>query len=151
MNCPYSAPPISLDNRKVNGTGAADGKAKLYVLDIAANNPAIFTAESFPPIFDWLRPTFGSKKLGWQPFQSLPSQLSYLIWYINRINEIFNGRPEITGSTALRLAKYWQVSPYFRLNLQIRYDHLPPQGARSGLPTPHHPTPPSPHFIIHNS
>jgi len=83
MNCPYSAPPISLDNRKVNGTGAADGKAKLYVLDIAANNPAIFTAEGFPPIFDWLRPSFGSKKLGWQPFQSLPSQLSYLIWYIN--------------------------------------------------------------------
>ncbi|MCA2811639.1 MAG: hypothetical protein IM477_03450 [Microcystis sp. M090S1] len=75
MNCPYSAPPISLDNRKVNGTGAADGKAKLYVLDIAANNPAIFTAEGFPPIFDWLRPTFGSKKLGWQPFQSLLSQL----------------------------------------------------------------------------
>ena len=67
-----------------------------------------------------------------------------------RINEIVNGRPEITGSTALRLAKYWQVSPYFRLNLQIRYDHLPPQGARSGLPpqrarsglpTPHFPLP----------
>ncbi|BAG02416.1 hypothetical protein MAE_25940 [Microcystis aeruginosa NIES-843] len=85
-------------------------------------------------------------------------------WYINRINEIVNGRPEITGSTALRLAKYWQVSPYFRLNLQIRYDHLPPQGARSGLPPQRArsglppqrarsglPTPPSPHFIIHNS
>lgn len=29
-----------------------------------------------------------------------------------RINEIVNGRRGITPSTALRLAKYWQVSPF---------------------------------------
>jgi addiction module HigA family antidote len=39
-----------------------------------------------------------------------------------RVNEIVNGRRGITPSTALRLAKYWQVSPDFWLNLQIRHD-----------------------------
>lgn len=39
-----------------------------------------------------------------------------------RINEIVNGRRGITPSTALRLAKYLQVSPDFWLNLQIRLD-----------------------------
>jgi antitoxin HigA-1 len=39
-----------------------------------------------------------------------------------RINEIINGRRGITPSTALRLAKYFQVSPEFWLNLQIRLD-----------------------------
>ncbi|MFM7477399.1 MAG: HigA family addiction module antitoxin, partial [Microcystis aeruginosa] len=39
-----------------------------------------------------------------------------------QINEIVNGRRGITPSTALRLAKYLQVSPDFWLNLQIRFD-----------------------------
>ncbi len=39
-----------------------------------------------------------------------------------RINEIINGRRGITPSTALRLAKYFQVSPDFWLNLQLRLD-----------------------------
>jgi antitoxin HigA-1 len=39
-----------------------------------------------------------------------------------RVNEIVNGRRGITPSTGLRLAKYWQVSPDFWLNLQIRHD-----------------------------
>ncbi|MDB9417234.1 HigA family addiction module antitoxin [Microcystis aeruginosa] len=39
-----------------------------------------------------------------------------------QINEIVNGRRGITPSTALRLAKYLQVSPDFWLNLQIRLD-----------------------------
>ncbi|WP_332867692.1 HigA family addiction module antitoxin [Pannus brasiliensis] len=39
-----------------------------------------------------------------------------------RVNEIINGRRGITASTALRLAKYFQVSPDFWLNLQIRRD-----------------------------
>jgi addiction module HigA family antidote len=39
-----------------------------------------------------------------------------------RINEIINGRRGITPSTALRLAKFFQVSPDFWLNLQLRLD-----------------------------
>ena len=39
-----------------------------------------------------------------------------------RINELVNGRRGITPSTALRLAKYFDVSPTFWLNLQLRWD-----------------------------
>ena len=36
-----------------------------------------------------------------------------------RVNELVNGRRSITPSTALRLAKYFDVSPAFWLNLQL--------------------------------
>lgn len=39
-----------------------------------------------------------------------------------RVNELVNGRRGITPSTALRLAKYFDVSPAFWLNLQLRWD-----------------------------
>lgn len=39
-----------------------------------------------------------------------------------RINEIINGRRGITPSTALRLAKYFQMSPDFWLNSQLCWD-----------------------------
>ncbi|MEW6266818.1 MAG: HigA family addiction module antitoxin [Thermodesulfobacteriota bacterium] len=39
-----------------------------------------------------------------------------------RINEIVHGKREITTDTALRLAKYFRVSPEFWLNLQNRYN-----------------------------
>ena len=39
-----------------------------------------------------------------------------------RVNELVNGRRGITPSTALRLAKYLDVSPAFWLNLQLRWD-----------------------------
>jgi antitoxin HigA-1 len=39
-----------------------------------------------------------------------------------RINEIINGKRGITPSTALRLAKFFNVSSDFWLNLQIRWD-----------------------------
>lgn len=39
-----------------------------------------------------------------------------------RVNELVNGRRGITPSTALRLAKYFDVTPGFWLNLQIRWD-----------------------------
>lgn len=44
-----------------------------------------------------------------------------------RVNELVNGRRGITPSTALRLAKYFDVSPGFWLNLQLRWDlyHAP--------------------------
>ena len=39
-----------------------------------------------------------------------------------RINELVNGHRGMTPSTALRLAKYFDVSPAFWLNLQLRWD-----------------------------
>jgi len=39
-----------------------------------------------------------------------------------RVNEIINRRRGITPSTALRLAKFFDMSPDFWLNLQLRWD-----------------------------
>ena len=39
-----------------------------------------------------------------------------------RINEIIHGDRAITADTALRLGRYFGVSPQFWLNLQSRYD-----------------------------
>ena len=39
-----------------------------------------------------------------------------------RINELVNGHRGMTPSIALRLAKYFDVSPAFWLNLQLRWD-----------------------------
>ena len=39
-----------------------------------------------------------------------------------RINEIVRGKRRITADTALRLAKYFDMSPQFWLGLQMGYD-----------------------------
>ncbi|MBU1181539.1 MAG: HigA family addiction module antidote protein [Proteobacteria bacterium] len=39
-----------------------------------------------------------------------------------RVNDIVNGRRGITPSTALRLAKYFNMSADFWMNLQLRWD-----------------------------
>src|SRR5216683_8260332 len=39
-----------------------------------------------------------------------------------RINEIVSGQRAITADTALRLARYFRMSPEFWLNLQAHYD-----------------------------
>ncbi len=39
-----------------------------------------------------------------------------------RINEIINGRRGMTPSTALRLSKFFSVSPDFWMKLQLRWD-----------------------------
>lgn len=39
-----------------------------------------------------------------------------------RINEIVKGRRRITANTALRLARYFRMSPEFWLGLQMDYD-----------------------------
>ena len=39
-----------------------------------------------------------------------------------RINEIVKGQRRITADTALRLARYFRMSPEFWLNLQTHYD-----------------------------
>ena len=40
----------------------------------------------------------------------------------SRINEIIHGDRSITADTALRLARYFDTSPQFWLNLQNHYD-----------------------------
>ena len=40
----------------------------------------------------------------------------------NRINAIVAGQRSITGETALRLARYFDTTPEYWLNLQTRYD-----------------------------
>lgn len=39
-----------------------------------------------------------------------------------RINEIVHGKRSITADTALRLGRFFNMSPQFWLNLQTRYD-----------------------------
>lgn len=39
-----------------------------------------------------------------------------------RINEIINGKRGITPSTALRLARFFGMTPDFWMNLQLRWD-----------------------------
>lgn len=39
-----------------------------------------------------------------------------------RVNELVNGKRGITPSTALRLAKFFGMSPDFWMNLQLRWD-----------------------------
>ena len=39
-----------------------------------------------------------------------------------RINEIVHGKRRITADTALRLARYFNMSPRFWLGLQMDYD-----------------------------
>lgn len=40
----------------------------------------------------------------------------------NRITQIINGKRNITADTALRLGKYFGMSPEFWMNLQKQYD-----------------------------
>ncbi len=39
-----------------------------------------------------------------------------------RVNEIINGRRGITPSTALRLAKFFGLSPDYWMNIQLRWE-----------------------------
>ncbi|WP_306496497.1 HigA family addiction module antitoxin [Corynebacterium striatum] len=39
-----------------------------------------------------------------------------------RINEIVHGKRAVTADTALRLAKFFEMSPQFWLGLQAQYD-----------------------------
>jgi antitoxin HigA-1 len=39
-----------------------------------------------------------------------------------RINDLVNGRRGITPSTALRLAKFFDTTPDFWMNMQLRWD-----------------------------
>ena len=41
---------------------------------------------------------------------------------MDRINKIVHGRRAITADTALRLARYFNTTPEFWLNLQTRYE-----------------------------
>jgi addiction module HigA family antidote len=39
-----------------------------------------------------------------------------------RVNDLVNGRRGVTPSTALRLAKFFDMSPDFWMNVQLRWD-----------------------------
>jgi len=41
---------------------------------------------------------------------------------VTRVSEIVNGRRSITADTALRLARYFSMTPQFWMNLQIAHD-----------------------------
>lgn len=47
---------------------------------------------------------------------------SALLVPANRINQIVNGKRDISADTALRLSKYFGTSEEFWMNLQNRYD-----------------------------
>jgi addiction module HigA family antidote len=50
-----------------------------------------------------------------------------------RVNDIINGRRGITPSTALRLAKFFGMSPDFWMNLQLRWDLYFAQQEEAGV------------------
>ena len=50
-----------------------------------------------------------------------------------RVNEIVNGKRGITASTALRLAKYFGMTPEFWMNLQLRWDLYHAQQAETNV------------------
>jgi len=50
-----------------------------------------------------------------------------------RINELVNARRGVTPSTALRLAKFFGVSPDFWMNLQLRWDLYHAQQAEAAV------------------
>ena len=41
---------------------------------------------------------------------------------VTRVNDIVRGRRAVTADTALRLARYFDISPQFWMNLQANYD-----------------------------
>lgn len=58
-----------------------------------------------------------------KPMQLSQNQLALALRVpARRINEIVQGRRRITADTALRLARYFKMSPQFWLGLQMDYD-----------------------------
>ena len=46
---------------------------------------------------------------------------------VTRMSEIVNGRRSVTADTALRLARYFAMTPQFWMNLQAAYDPTSPR------------------------
>ena len=58
-----------------------------------------------------------------EPFNISQNQLARDIDVpVTRINSIIHGKRSITADTALRLAKYFNVSPRWWMNMQNQYD-----------------------------
>lgn len=49
---------------------------------------------------------------------------------VTRVNDVVRGRRAITADTALRLARYFETTPQFWMNLQANYDLEIAQDAR---------------------
>jgi addiction module HigA family antidote len=62
---------------------------------------------------------------------------------VTRVNDIVRGRRAITADTALRLSRYFRITPQFWMNLQTNYDLELVQDARgseiAGRIHPHQP------------
>jgi addiction module HigA family antidote len=50
-----------------------------------------------------------------------------------RVNDLVHGRRGVTPSTALRLGKYFGMTPEFWLNLQLRWDLYSAQRAEMAI------------------
>jgi antitoxin HigA-1 len=61
-----------------------------------------------------------------------------------RVNDIINGRRGVTPSTALRLAKYFNISADFWMNIQLRWDLYFAQQEEASALKIIHPLTPSP-------
>lgn len=58
-----------------------------------------------------------------KPMELSQNQLALAIRVpARRINEIVHGKRRVTADTALRLARYFQMSPHFWLGLQMDFD-----------------------------
>ena len=58
-----------------------------------------------------------------KPMELSQNQLALAIRVpARRINEIVHGKRRVTADTALRLARYFQMSPQFWLGLQMDFD-----------------------------
>ncbi|MEZ4676744.1 MAG: HigA family addiction module antitoxin [Caldilineaceae bacterium] len=58
-----------------------------------------------------------------KPMQLSQNQLALALRVpARRINEIVQGKRRVTADTALRLARYFKMSPQFWLGLQMDYD-----------------------------
>src|SRR5690606_4271790 len=60
-----------------------------------------------------------------------------------RVNEIVNGKRGITPSTALRLARFFDMTPDFWMNLQLRWDLYHAQQDEAQVLERIHPHPPA--------
>ena len=59
----------------------------------------------------------------------------------NRISQIVNGKRALSADTALRLGKYFGVSPEIWLDLQSEYERRRDRGPTDGVARRWHPTP----------
>jgi addiction module HigA family antidote len=56
------------------------------------------------------------------PYRRLDLKITVFRYRNSQINQIIHGKGAITADTALRLGRFFKMSPHFWLNLQNRFD-----------------------------